>query len=201
MGQPLMSKPMMKLRAEHWVNLVEQLDEISSANSSLVDFIEQALTKALRGDWKYQVLFDMAKFRRIYTIHQGIITEVATPHHIKRKWAFTHCIHLFEQWIIKNETPKHAEDIELNIHDIKNYLQEFLEEVQNINNKNTFQTLRLYEHQLLEYRYLFGSFFHRLHESHPEEKMLRQRFLFVDQYFETVETLLLERRNSSKRSK
>ncbi len=200
MGQPLMSKPMMKLRAEHLVNLLEQLDEVSTRKADLVDFIEQALIKALKGDWKYQVLFSMPKFHKLYAIHQGILQSVNTPKHLRRKEKFTHCISQVEMWVEQHDTPKRTEEIELNLHDIKIYLQEFLAEVQfftaeKSNTPESIQELRSQEHQLLEYRYLFGSFFHRLHEKQPEDKILRQCFLFVDQYFETIETLFQEFRN------
>jgi hypothetical protein len=141
-------------------------------------------------------LFDLPKFQKIYAIHQGILSVVENPQHLKRKEKFTHCIKKVEEWILNNATPKHAEEIELNIQDIKIYLQEFFAEVQKINTSDSQQHIRSLEHQLLEYRYLFGSFFHRLHESHPEEKMLRQRFLFVDQYFESIENTLLSWRDS-----
>ena len=77
--------------------------------------------------WKYQVLFDLPKFHKIYAVHQGILSEVENPQHLKRKEKFTHCIKQVEEWILNNATPKHAEEIELNIQDIKIYLQEFLQ--------------------------------------------------------------------------
>ncbi len=202
MSQPLMSKPMMKLRAEHLIDWIEQLDELATLSPTTVEFVEQALIKGLRGDWRYQVLFNLPKFHRIFGIHQGIVGDIEDRSHLKRIEKFKQHIDQIEQWVAGHETPKHTDEIELEINDIKTYLQDFLAQVQRATQPEVERTqaqkhIRSIEHQLLEYRYLFGRFFHRLNDNHPEEKMLRYKFLFVDQYFESVENRILEWRSNA----
>ncbi len=130
MGQPLISKPMMKLRAAHLLDLMEQLDELTSFSMTDVEFIEQAMIKGLRGDWKYQVLYELPKFHKLYRIHQGIMGPVKEPQHAVRLKKFKQYLHHVEQWVQKDQTVTHAEEMALNLNDIKLYLQNFLAQVQ-----------------------------------------------------------------------
>jgi len=49
--------------------------------------------------------------------------------------------------------------------------------------------------QLLEYRFVFGQFFHELIKSYESGEKMRQEFIFVDQYFDAIETHLFELKN------
>lgn len=197
MGQPLMSKPMMKLRAEHLVQLLQELDELSSTNKDVVDFVGQALAKGLRVDWKYHVLFDQPAFHHIYAIHHDLVGSVDERNHLNRMHKFKRLIQQIEQWVKDNDTPRHTHEIELDMNDMKGYLQDFLGQVQRVcgeqgDKSHARPAVNEIERELLEYRYLFGNFFHHLRDSKPEERMIRNQFLFVDQYFEAVENRLHE---------
>ena len=86
-------------------------------------------------------------------------------------------------------------EIELDMNDMKTYLQDFLASVQRAEKErahNPFidETVDKFKVQLLEYRYLFGQFFYLLMNKNSESQQLRNQFLFVDQYFETIENHL-----------
>jgi hypothetical protein len=81
------------------------------------------------------------------------------------------------------------------MNDMKSYLQDFLAIIQRTlqgKSKNLFldDTLNKLGHQLLEYRYLFGQFFTTIMIKKLERVQLRNQFIFVDQYFESMENLL-----------
>jgi hypothetical protein len=86
-------------------------------------------------------------------------------------------------------------EIELDMNDMKTYLQDFLATIQRATrdkSQDPFldETIHKLHHQLLEYRYLFGQFFLSIMSRNSDGMQLRNQFLFVDQYFESVENLL-----------
>lgn len=199
MAQPLLSKAMMQLKAERLMVLLRQLDELTHINQEVVAYVGQVLGKALRADWKYHVLFSIPAFHQIYEIHHGLIGNIEERSHINRLHKFKKLIQKIGQWVKNNDTPRHTHEIELDMNDIKGYLQDFLGQVQRVaamegDRETASKSRMLIERQLLEYRYLFGNFFYHLREEKPEERMIRKQFLFVDQYFEAVENILHEQR-------
>jgi hypothetical protein len=195
MGQPLISKSMMKANAEKLVHLMQSLDELGSNDQEVVKFIGESLVKALKNDWKYHILFDISSFYQLYMIHQGLTGPVDERNHLNRMHKFKRLIQQISQWIKNNDTPRHAQEIELDINDMKAYLQDFMAQVQRVH-KGTLDTVQMQEsttqleQMLLEYCYLFGHFFHQLRDNILEERMIRNQFLFVDQYFESIENTL-----------
>jgi hypothetical protein len=195
MGQPLTSKAVMKGRAEYFIHLVANLNELGTTRRDVVEFVGEALGKGLRNDWKYHVLFDHSLFHQLYSVHINLVGPIEDRSHLTRMQKFKRLIQQIEQWIKNNDTPRHTHEIELDMNDLKVYLQDFLAHVQRIcyqdfqDPKNKL-AVRDVEVQLLEYRYLFGNFFHHLRENKAEERMIRNQFLFVDQYFETIENKL-----------
>ena len=83
--------------------------------------------------------------------------------------------------------------------EMKEYLQDFLIVVQDLTKDRTraHEAMTQVARQLLEYRYIFGKFFHYLDQNEPEGKLIRNQFLFVDQYFETAENNLHEMQQNS----
>lgn len=192
MSQPLISKSIMKGRAEHLVQLLEKLNELGSIQIQTVDLVGEILAKGLRYDWKYHALFDIPSFHHLYAIHAGLVGKVDERNHLNRLHKFKRLIQQIGQWVKNNDTPRHTHEIEADMNDMKVYLQDFLAQVQrtcyqNQSDENAQMAVKDIERQLLEYRYLFGNFFHSLRENKPEERMLRNQFLFVDQYFESIE--------------
>lgn len=198
MGQPLTSRQLMHFQGEQLLKLLEQLDELGSFNPSVVDIVGKYLSQALRADWQYHVLHEFPLYRSIYAIHHGIVERHEDRTHRQRLGIFKKIIDHLERRIKNRETQKHSLEIDLDINDMKGYLQDFFASVQRLEGENLpSEHLKLkikeIELQLLEYRDLFGSFFNRL--SQNEGKLLRNSFLFVDQYFEAIESRLQDLKN------
>ena len=202
MGQPLTSRSLMRIRAERLLNLLQQLDELGSFSPLAVDYVGMILGKALRADWKYHVLHEISDFHKIYSIHQGIVGPIEDRHHLNRVHRFKRLTNQIEQWVKNNDTQRHAHEIELDMNDMKGYLQDFLAYVQRISKDSSMdlgkanQVINDISQELLEYRYLFGNFFNHLRYNDPEEKMIRNQFLFVDQYFESIENKIHDLRHT-----
>lgn len=192
LNQPLISRTMMRLHAERLMILLEQLDELSTGNKETVNYIQHVLLKVMRSDWRYQVLFDIPAFSHVYLIHHNLMRPHDDRLHLNRIHKFKRLIHQIEQWISHDDISRHLHDIELDINDLKIYMQDFLKHVQRMSAETENKTIiqdRI-SRCLLEYRHLFGKFFHHLRDGKPQVQNLRRQFLFVDQYFEAVETAL-----------
>ncbi len=198
MGQPLSSKVVMRSRAERLLEQIEELNELGTFNERVIDCAGKVFSKAMRADWQYNVLFEMPQFHQLYRIHQGVVGEYLDSKHQSRLSTFKGIIDELQGWVKKCDTHRHVHEIEADMNDMRGYLQDFLAFVQRAASK---EDLDAYDankeiseiaRQLLEYRYLFGSFFHMLHQHEPEGKLIRNQFLFVDQYFEAVESQLHE---------
>ena len=202
MGQPLTSYSMTRTRAEYILDHLQELDELGSFNTHVVDYCGKLFSKALRADWKHHVLHELPLFHELYQIHTGIIGDDDDRKHLSRVNKFKQLIQEMESWVRKRETRKHEQDIELDMNDLKGYLQDFLAQVQRTgkeehNAVDAQRILKGYAQQLLEYRYLFGQFFHYLGRNTAEGKRIRNKLLFVDQYFESVENKLHELRHKN----
>lgn len=193
MGQPLSSRSMIKARADHLLDLIEECDELGGKYGNISDFICSVLIKALRIDWKYQVLNENPKFYSLYAIHKGIVGAAEDRTHLSRMHKFKHIIHHLTQWVKHRDALKHTQDIEVDIHDIKEYFQEFLARIQKgeqeagQDTERSWELAATYSQQLLEYRFLFANFIYSLRQHGSEGKWMRDQFLFADQYFETIE--------------
>lgn len=200
LSQPLTTRPMMKRHIDFITNALGDLDELGSFNRAIMDYVGGVLSRILRVDWKYNVAFEIPKFKDVYLIHQGLLGHVEDRQHINRLNQFKHIIQEIEGWAQKKVTQRHIHEIEHDMSDIKVLLQEFLATVQRLLpiEKKVDTDLQRQEirkdiqHKLLEYRYQFGQFFYHLSQNESEERSLRTQFLFVNQYFEAVESRLNE---------
>lgn len=196
MGQPLTSYNMTKTRAEFVIDHLKKLNELGSFNSYSVEYAGKLFAKLLRADWKHHVLQEIPDFHDLFAIHMGIVGGSDDRKHLNRMNKFRHLIQEIENWVKNRETRRHEHDIELDMNDLKGYLQDFLAQVQRTAKDETLdnETAKLMiselSHQLLMYRYLFGEFFHFLGRYTADGKRIRNRLLFVDQYFESVENRL-----------
>lgn len=204
MTQPLASYSFMKQKGKLFVEELTKINELGSSHFEVVDLAGDSLCKALRSDWKFHVLQEIPEFHAIYRIHQGIVGSMEDRLHINRLQRFRKLINEIEDWVKNNDIHKHIDEIEIDISDLKGYLQDFLAYVQRLE-KDIVDSNQLENHkllvgvsnQLLMYRYLFGEFFHHLRRDRTEERVIRNQFLFVDQYFETIENKLQELRKKS----
>ncbi|CCB87317.1 putative uncharacterized protein [Parachlamydia acanthamoebae UV-7] len=202
MGQPLSSRQVMRFHAEEFLKRLEELNELGSFSPQVVDQVGKYLSQALRADWQYHVLHDFPLYHQLYAIHHGIIDRSIDLVHRQRLGVFRKIMEHLEQHIKNRETQKHSMEIDLDINDMKGYLQDFYASVQRLEKEPIDQeslsvTIKEMELQLLEYRHLFGNFFNQLPQSESEGKLLRNTFLFVDQYFESIENRLQDLKNRS----
>ncbi len=198
MEQPLATHRMMRSRAEKVLDKLQQLDELGSFDIHVIDYIEHVFSKLLRADWRYHVLHGIPLFHQLYAIHHGLVKPVDDRHHSNRMTKFKKLLQQVHEWVKNNKTQVHFHDIELDMSYIKGYLQDFLGYVQRASSDSSLskdKALELYQEiaqQLLEYRYLFGNFFYQLRQHETEGQLIRKQCLFVDQYFESIETKLFE---------
>jgi hypothetical protein len=201
MGQPLISRAMMRNRAERLLRELQACDEIGSPHMSVIDYFEDVISKALREDWKYHVLHEFPLFHQIYRLHLGLVEFFEDPAHAFRMERFHLLFDQIEEWIEKEDIYSHVHEIELDMNDMKTYLQDYLATVQRAikeksNDPFLDETAHKLRHQLLEYRYLFGQFFFSMMSKSLDGMQLRNQFLFVDQYFESAENQLNDLRES-----
>jgi len=197
MGQPLISHSLMQNRAEQFLDELHAFDELGSPDIGAIGYTENVLSKAMREDWKYHVLHEFKQFHEIYRVHLGLCPRFDDPSHAFRSERFHLFFQQIEGWVKKGDLFTHIHEIELDINDMKTYLQDFLATVQRSakekwNDPFLDETLQKYRQQLLEYRYIFGQFFSSIIQSGADGQQLRIQFLFVDQYFETIENLIKE---------
>lgn len=203
MENPLASYRMLNGSANKILKKIQQLDELGSYDGNVINQIGDLLSKLMRIDWKYHVLFGFPSFHVIYSIHQGLVKPVKARHHVSRLNKCQGIIQKISDWVKNQTTQQHAHDIELETNDIKGYLQDFLGYIQrsysdpNITKEKAMNLHTEIAHELLESRYLFGNFFYKLEQMGIEGKLIRRQFLFVDQYFETIEYKLFEIQNAT----
>lgn len=195
MEQPLISRSMMSQRAHRLLEYLKECDEVGSSYEQTIYYIGDALDRAMRADWKYHVLHDIPLFHELYHLHQGLQKEGIDPPHAFRLEKFYEIFGQIEEWVNKEDIYAHIHEIELDINDMKIYLQDFLAAIQRAAREREGdpfldETIDRYKQQLLEYRYLFGRFFFNLMAKNWDSQQLRTYFLFVDQYFESAENLL-----------
>jgi len=200
MNLPLTSLQAMRSNSNAIVDCLKKMNELGSFQPSIVGLVGETLLKAMRADWKYHVLFDIPDFHKIYTIHQGIMNDSRKgKEHIQRLDTFIGMTQQIMAWLKNRTSQNHIQEIEMDVHDIKVYLQSFLASVQRIDalaeneSSNVMKQIVHSTHQLLDYQYYFGQFFHELRESEPDERQVRTQFLFVDQYFEAIGSKLQEK--------
>ncbi len=191
MGQPLISLSMMQDRVDKLLEQIWECDELGSCDLSTVRYVEETLSKAMRCDWKYNILQQQPLFHRIYSIHQGLAEQRDDPAHAFRLGRLELLLKQIERSCEKKED--HLQEITLDMNDVKTYLQDFLALTKRCMRENDpflEETTYKLRQQLLEYRYLFGQFFSHL-DFQSDDKTLRSRFLFVDCYFESIEKELV----------
>lgn len=195
MGQPLISKHMIKNRAQNLLEEIRDCHEVSSPEFETINYLGQVFARAMRADWKYHVLHEYSLFHELFRIHQGFEGPLEDPAHAFRLDRFKELLREIDKWVKKGEIFAHINEIELDISDMKAYLQDFLASIQRSVKEKASDpfwddTVKKFRMQLLEYRHLFGRFFYQMMQENVESQQLRNQFLFVDQYFETVEDLL-----------
>lgn len=195
-GQPLASRSMIHNRVAHFFELMEGCDELGGKLGDMTHFINKTLIRALRYDWKYQILPENPKFNSLIFIHFGFIKKENDPIHERRLQLFQKMIYQIENWIRHKDAYKHLQEIETDINDFKEAFQEILtlvkRQLDNVDDSyENFKKIRnKITSQLLDYQVLFSRFFYFIHNHESDGKLIRDQFLFVDQYFEAIEQML-----------
>lgn len=199
MAQPLISKTSISEHAKKVLEILKSFNELTSFDPEVVKYTCKILCKVMRTDWKYHIVQEISLFHELYDIHHGIVGPLEERQHAERLIKFKNILMQFDHWLENKETLKHVHEVNLGINDIKAYLQDFYVSIQGIrelNEKNdaegVLKALDNTSEAVLEYRYVFSKFFHRLHSGVPEERRIRQQFIFVDQYLEAIENRLHE---------
>ena len=177
------------------LDLLYSQSELTSPFLESINYTQQVLNKMLKIDWKYHVFHQFFKFHEIYRVHSGLCGQFDDPAHVLRKKKFNKYFHQVENWVKESTIFNHIHEIELDIHDIKIYLQEFYASIQRKKRichteSSAVEAIQRYEMQLLEYRYIFGQFFANLIENGEDGRQLRLQFLFVDRYFENAASII-----------
>lgn len=200
MGQPLASKDLMRRNAKALLSSLQSLDEIATFDPKVVEFIGRTLCKAMCFDWKYHVLQEISAFHSLYHVHRDFFSLGGDRLHLNRLHKFQKILNRLDIWIQNQETLKHTQEIDLDIHDIKAYLQDFLAYVQRLEpeGESLWESDRFKRplaeavQALLEYLHLFGKFCSHLHRDDSEHRLVRKQLLFIDQYFEAIERRIQE---------
>ncbi len=204
MGQPLATYRITRAQAEAILGHLKQLDELGSPDESTIPYVGKTLAKMLRADWKYHAVFGIPLFHQIYAIHEGLTRSIEDRTHQNRLIQFSLIIHRLQEASKSHKMFAIEHERELDISDMKGYLQDFLASVQRAVSDQELMPEKRQEryvdlaNQLLEYRYLFGNFFYQLRQDESEGSSIRRQFFFVDQYFESVEQKLHELHHRSR---
>lgn len=196
MAQPLVTESTMKELAEKACGYLKEVKELTSLELESVNFIGRGLSSLLKADWKYQVLFGIPEFEKIYAIHMGLFGES----HENRDYLNRldelrrHCKELKD--LVKGKSfYNHLQEIDFTINDIKGSLQDFLGYVQRLAQEPSIssETKRDLFLQLLEVRYFFGHYFHELGTLGDDKSKILNKLHFVDQYLDAIDTVIQDK--------
>jgi hypothetical protein len=191
MSQPLIGKDSMVRLAAQIVEELKKVNELGTLDIHVVDFVGNILSKLLKSDWKYHVLFNMPDFEKMYSTHIGIANN-GDRAHVNRLNEFRRLCKEIKDIGKQKSFSLGAQDIEFHLNDIKGSLQDFLGYVQRAvsDRENSADVIKNIRFQLLEYRYFFGNYFHEQELSETDLQSVRNKFLFVDQYLDAVDDLV-----------
>ncbi|HRD55416.1 MAG TPA: hypothetical protein PLC42_03360 [Parachlamydiaceae bacterium] len=193
MGQPLISESTMKHSALKILELIQELDEFGTTSWEVVDFVGLLFSKLLRYDWKYHLLFNIPEFEKAYAIHIGILNqEHEDRSHLNRMDEFRRLLKEVKDLMRTKGFYKNKDEFTFLLNDIKSSLQDFLGFAQNRlqGSVNFHIAAANISFQLMEYRYLFGRYFHEMEQSEENLQWVKKEFLFVNQYLEAIEATL-----------
>lgn len=193
LAQPLASHSLMKSRAAHLVDLLWQMDEVSSCDPGIVEYMGDSLSYAMRADWRYHVLHENQDFHKLYKVHCAIAVREEDPEQLERLELFKEAFEVIKSWLKKGGGWWYTKEVEEAVESIKGALTEFLIGVESPPRGDLTVFVAAKKQQLLELRYLFGEFFLKhLQKSRRGGDELRDRFLFVDQSLELIDNRLSE---------
>lgn len=199
MSQPLISCSSLCIVSKSLIDRLENLCELASTDREVVFFFTRVLLLAMRADRCYHVLFEMEAFHKIFTIHVGLLGDLDDRAHDNRLHQFEEFLKKIACKMEKRKTSLYYEEIKSDLNDIKGVFQDFFASLQRASNNPLLfneKTAQIVIHnaycQLLSYRYLFGCFFLALRREKIDRKLIYNHFLFVEQYFDSIENKLQE---------
>lgn len=203
LGHPLASYAISNQQAGKLIKKVEEVNELGSMDIRTIGYMGDVLAKMLRSDWRHNALFNFTEFHDVYDIHHHITKPAKNRQHITRINKFQRITKQILDWVQNHKSGARAHDIELDINDMKVYLQDFLAYIQrhlldfNMTKDRAYALQVEISQELLECRYLFGNFFHHLKQYGSEGSFIRNQCLFVDGYLEAIEQRLYDLQHAS----
>lgn len=185
MGQPLSSRGLMQIKAEHLIDLIDSADELGGSLGDVHAYLRDVYLRALRLDATYHVLHDYPHFEDLLHVHQAFDGRIDDREHQERMKLFQQVIRHIQHWLKEHQVNHHTPEVEYDEAAVQETLQSWLAKIQRepASEVNRVLVTRM----LLEYRSLFSAFFHQLRQSGAEGQMLRQQFHFIDTYLDTIE--------------
>lgn len=187
MGQPLISKSVMKNLAKELVEHLNEVKELVSPLPEASEMMMDTLLRAFRIDQKHETLITVPGFNALWDIHKGLSHPQKSIPHQKRIKLYKKVTQHLKHWLLEHELTRHTLDAEHEIHDIQVSLQEFYHSIgENLGPLHVME----FRKELLEERVFFAHFFHLLSQQNSEGRYLRTEFGFVDMYFNAIDDKL-----------
>lgn len=199
MGQPLTSRHMLQAESIKLMDALERFDELASSSSRSIDTVAEVLSKALRYDSKYSLLFDNAQFHKIYAVHHELaLPLLKDPGHVEQLDKTKQGTSRVLKWIEKGHWEKHATEIDQFIDggvayfsNLGTRLRATLGTSTRLNSDQR-TLVNATRQQLLEFRYALGSFYHRLLSLDAVAQRIRGRCASIDHLIDGIDGFIQE---------
>lgn len=188
MGQPLISRSLMKNKARELISVLSKAQELVSSLPEVSDLMLDTLLRAFKVDWKHETLISTPGFSSVWEIHHGLSHTYKSAAHLKRMKIYKKVTQHLRYWLLEHELTRHTLDAEHQIHDIQATLQEFYHTLDA--EALTLSHLHEFRKELLEERVFFANFFQFLRQHPHEGNQIRHEFSFVDKYFNAIDDKL-----------
>lgn len=184
MGQPLISKTVMKAKVDELLKTLKEANELTSALPDTSQLMLEKLLRAFKVDAKHEVLTENRAFWPLWEVHHGLSYYDKSPAHQRRMKVYKRVVQHLKQWMTGHELNHHLQDVEHEIHDIQECLQEFFHQTKQI---NSLLEKWEFKKELLEERVFFASFFSYLNQHNHEGKRVKGELAFLEKYFNAID--------------
>lgn len=187
MGQPLISRSVMKRLSSELVNDLTHIQELCSPLPEVSELMLDTLLCAVKIDQKHETLIATPGFLAVWEIHRGLSHLNQSAAHLKRLKLYKKVTQHLKHWLLEHELTRHTLEAEHEIHDIQAALQEFYH---SLDERLSYEQIRELQKELLAERLFFAHFFQFLREKNHEGLHMRTEFAFVDNYFNAIDDRL-----------
>lgn len=187
MGQPLISKSVMKRLSNELVNDLTHVQELSSPLPEVSELMLDALLRAFKADQKHETLLTTPGFMSLWEVHRGLFHSEKSAAHLKRLKLYKKVTQHLKHWLLEHDLTRHTLEAEHEIHDIQETLQEFYHSIDELVARDHLLEM---QKELLEERIFFAHFFQFLRQQNSEGRHIRTEFAFIDTYFTAIDDKL-----------